>query len=158
MSDFHVEQQEAFTVLGIQKELTSNYTDFAGLAAEKQAFWQIINENGQLERLKMLAISDELFFVNEAVDNKMMYYVGVRADKMDSKADRLIQFPVGEYVVVLSQWDDTYSLSESVINETFGSVLGQVSGYAYVGGPNGVSITGSGDNLNAKMFVPVVQQ
>jgi predicted transcriptional regulator YdeE len=128
------------------------------MAAEKSAFWNAVQADGRLEKLQAIAADNKLFFVNEAYQNKMMYYVAVRSDKDLASADRRIEFPAGEYVLVDGTGADVYSAAEDVIGAAFGGVLGQLSDVAYVGGPNAAVVEARTDGkYAAKMYIPVVR-
>ncbi|MDF2871130.1 MAG: transcriptional regulator [Anaerocolumna sp.] len=77
MADYILKEKDSFTVIGLGTELKSHYTDFAGLNKEKSDFWQAVSQDGRLDSLKAMASNDYIFAVNEAVDNKMMFYAGV---------------------------------------------------------------------------------
>ena len=100
MANYTLEEKDSFTVLGFGTELTSDYTDYAGINKEKADFWQAVNQDGTLDKLKTVATNDYIFVVNEAVNNKMMHYAGVMTEESLPEATRLIQFPKGEYIVV----------------------------------------------------------
>lgn len=100
MADYKIEEKDSFIVLGIGTELTSDYTDFAGINKEKTDFWQTVRQDGSLDKLKALATNDYIFAVNEAVNNKMMHYAGVVTEEELPEATRVIQFPKGDYVIV----------------------------------------------------------
>ena len=100
MADYILEQKDSFHVLGIGTELKSHYTDYAGITKEKAEFWQAVTKEGKLDTLKAIASNDYIFIVNEAVNNKMMHYVGVMTEESLPEADRVIQFPKGEYLIV----------------------------------------------------------
>ena len=90
MTNYTIEEKESFTVLGIGTEIKSHYTDFVGVNEEKSAFWKKVNEDGTLDTLKSIATNDYLFVVNEAINNKMMHYVGVITDTELPEATRMI--------------------------------------------------------------------
>src|SRR6476469_8380734 len=102
MADYNIEEKDSFTVLGIGTELKSDYTDYAGIIAEKADFWRAVREDGRLDALKAVATNDYIFTVNEAVNNKMMHYAGVMTEATvpEEEDSRVIQFPKGTYVVV----------------------------------------------------------
>ena len=103
MANYTIEIKDGFTVLGFGTEIISDYTDQAGITKEKADFWQAVNQDGRLEQLKTVAINDYIFIVNEAVNNKMMHYAGVKTKETLPEATRLIQFPKGEYIVVKAE-------------------------------------------------------
>ncbi|MGJ8730785.1 GyrI-like domain-containing protein [Listeria aquatica] len=159
MADYKLETKDEFTVLGIGTELISDYRDFEGINREKQAFWASIKQDGRLEKLKQVASNAYLFAVNEAVNNKMMYYAGVLTEENLSDATRMIQFPKGEYVVVGGEAATTEELSNTLAGIAFGQVLSEVEGVAYVGGPNAVVEMGERDGrVYGEIWIPVVQK
>lgn len=158
MTNYQLEEKPAFAVLGFGTELKSDYTDFAGIAAEKDAFWQAITADGRLDQLKKIASDDDLFIVNEAIDNKMMHYAAVRTNETLPDADRLIEFPAGEYVVVPGTASSEKELADAVTGAAFGEVLGSLTDVAYVGGPNAAVITDETDGVvTGEMLIPVVR-
>lgn len=159
MTNYSIEKKEAFNVVGVGFEITSDYRDFAGIAKEKSSFWQKIMTDGTFEQLKAIADNAFVFAVSEAVNGKMMYYAGVLSDKPFEKATRNIQFPAGSYVVVKGTAGDSQQLSEQLTGATFGEVLGQVEDFSYVGGPNAAVEMGTEeDGVFGEMWVPVVQK
>ncbi|WP_436756420.1 effector binding domain-containing protein, partial [Streptomyces sp. URMC 124] len=88
-----IEEKDSFIVVGIGTELQSDYTDYAGINKEKADFWEEVQQDGRLDALKAAAANEYLFAVNEAVNNKMMYYAGVMTDEALPEATRVIQFP-----------------------------------------------------------------
>ena len=52
MANYTLEKKDSFTVLGIGTELKSDYTDNAGINREKADFWQAVNQDGMLDKLK----------------------------------------------------------------------------------------------------------
>lgn len=159
MANYKLETKDEFVVLGIGTELTSDYRDFEGINREKQAFWTSIKQDGTLEKLKQLATNEYLFAVNEAVNNKMMYYAGVLTDEELPEATRMIQFPTGEYVVVSGEAGSTEELSNTLAGIAFGQVLSEVEGVAYVGGPNTIVQMGEREGrVYGEIWIPVVQK
>ncbi len=93
MKNYTIEEKDSFIVLGIGTEIKSEYTDFAGINKEKEAFWSAVKEDGRLDTLKALATNEYIFSVSEAVNNKMMYYAGVMTEAQIEEESRVIQFP-----------------------------------------------------------------
>ncbi|MGV3465210.1 MAG: GyrI-like domain-containing protein [Heyndrickxia sp.] len=159
MTNYTLEEKDSFTVLGIGTELKSHYTDFAGITKEKEDFWESVKQDGRLETLKAVATNDYIFAVNEAVNNKMMYYAGVMTEKSVPEASRLIQFPKGEYLVVKGEEKTAEELSNKLTGIAFGQVLPEVKDVAYVGGPNATVEMGQHNGLvYGEMWIPVVRK
>lgn len=159
MADYTLEEKESFTVLGFGTELKSNYTDFAGLNKEKSDFWQTISKDGRLDSLKAIALNDYVFAVNEAVNNKMMYYAGVLSEASAPEQARVIQFPKGEYLVVKGEGNTTDELNNKLAGLAFGQVLPEAKNFAYVGGPNATVEMGQRNGLAfGEMWIPIVRK
>jgi len=159
MTNYTLEEKDSFTVLGIGTELKSHYTDFAGITKEKADFWEDVKQDGRLETLKSIATNDYIFAVNEAVNNKMMYYAGVMTEESLPEATRVIQFPKGEYLVVKGEGKTGEELSNMLTGIAFGQVLGEVKDVAYVGGPNATVEMGQRNGLVfGEMWIPVVRK
>lgn len=159
MANYILEEKDSFTVLGIGTELKSDYTDYVGINKEKADFWQAVNQDGRLEKLKAVAINDYVFVVNEAVNNKMMHYAGVMTEESLPEATRLIQFPKGEYIVVKGEAKTDEELSNKLTGIAFGEVLMEVTDVSYVGGPNSAVVMGQQDGLVfGEMWIPVVRK
>lgn len=164
MAEFTIEEKDSFTVLGLGTDLKSHYTDFEGIDKEKMDFWQKANKDGRLDSLKAVASNNYVFIVNEAVNNKMMYYAGVMVEQpepeLTAREDaRVIQFPEGEYLVVRGEAESSYALSRLLTNATFGEALQEAKGVAYVGGPNAAVEMGQRDGLHyGEMWVPIVRK
>lgn len=159
MTKFDYLDKEGFTVAGIGVELKSDYMDQEGIRQEKRQFYDRVKSDGTIERLRSIAKNDLLFVVNEAVDNKMMHYIGVETDEELPEATRSIQFPKGKYIAVKAEAASEYELADKLTQLAFGDVLYQESEYAYVGGPNAAVITGENNgNLVGEMWIPVVKQ
>lgn len=159
MTNFSIEQKECFTVLGIGTELKSDYRDFEGINNEKTNFWTAIKQDGTLDTLKSVASNDYVFAVNEAVNNKMMYYAGVLTEKSIPEATRMIQFPKGEYVVVKGEAQTADELSNMLTGIAFGQVLPKTKDVAYVGGPNTTVEMGQQNGIvYGEMWIPVVRK
>lgn len=159
MANYSLEEKNSFTVLGIGTELKSHYTDYVGINKEKVDFWQAINQDGTLNKLKAIATNDYIFVVNEAVNNKMMHYAGVMSEESSPEASRLIQFPKGEYIVVKGEAHTDEELSNKLTSIAFGEVLREVTDVSYVGGPNAAVVMGQRDGLvYGEMWIPVVRK
>lgn len=159
MADYTLEEKESFTVLGLGTELTSDYTDFAGINKEKSDFWQAVKQDGRLDTLKSKATNDYIFAVNEAVNNKMMYYAGVMTEASVPEESRVIQFPKGEYLVVKGEGVTADELSNKLTGIAFGQVLPEAKDFAYVGGPNATVEMGQRNGLVfGEMWIPVVRK
>lgn len=159
MANYTLEEKDSFTVLGIGTELKSHYTDFAGINKEKSDFWEAISQDGRLDALKAIATNDYIFAVNEAVNNKMMYYAGVMTDASIPEATRLIQFPKGEYLVVKGEGNTSEELSNTLTGIAFGQALPEAKDVAYVGGPNTTVEMGQRNGLVfGEMWIPVVRK
>ncbi|MEC0240079.1 GyrI-like domain-containing protein [Paenibacillus dokdonensis] len=159
MTPYTLEEKDSFIVLGIGTELKSHYTDFAGINKEKAEFWSAVEEDGTLDKLKSVATNDYIFAVNEAVNNKMMYYAGVMTEASVPEATRMIQFPKGEYIVVKGEAKSSEELSNQLAGIAFGQVLPEVNEVAYVGGPNtSVEMGQRGDVVFGEMWIPVVRK
>ncbi|QQZ09397.1 GyrI-like domain-containing protein [Heyndrickxia vini] len=159
MANYTLEQKDSFTVLGIGTELKSHYTDFAGINKEKSDFWKAVSEDGRLDTLKSIATNDYIFAVNEAVNNKMMYYAGVMTEENVPEESRLIQFPKGEYLVVKGEGKTGEELSNTLTGIAFGQALPEAKDVAYVGGPNTTVEMGQRNGLVfGEMWIPVVRK
>lgn len=158
MANYTLEEKEGFTVLGIGTELKSDYRDQAGINQEKSDFWQAVNQDGRLDKLKAVAQNDYIFIVNEAVNNKMMHYAGVMTEEYLPEATRLIQFPKGEYIIVKGEAETEEGLSNKLTGIAFGEVLMEVTEVSYVGGPNAAVLMGQKDDIvYGEMWIPVVR-
>lgn len=159
MAQYTLEEKDSFIVLGIGTELKSDYTDYAGINKEKAEFWSAVEEDGRLDTLKSIAANDFIFAVNEAVNNKMMYYAGVMTDASLPEATRMIQFPQGQYLVVKGEAPTSNDLSNQLAGVAFGQVLPEAKDYAYVGGPNATVEMGQRDGVVfGEMWIPVVKK
>ncbi len=159
MADYMLEEKDSFIVLGIGTELKSDYTDYAGITKEKADFWQAVKQEGKLDTLKAIATNDYIFIVNEAVNNKMMHYVGVMTEQSLPEADRMIQFPKGEYLVVKGESKSTDELQNMLTGIAFGQILPEAKNFTYVGGPNTVVEMGQRNGLLlGEMWIPVVRK
>ncbi|CAH8770700.1 GyrI-like domain-containing protein [Paenibacillus dendritiformis] len=159
MAEYTLEEKDSFTVLGIGTELKSKYTDFAGLNKEKADFWSAIKQDGRLDTLKAIAANDYIFAVNEAVNNKLMYYAGVMTEQSVPEASRVIQFPKGEYLVVKGEGQTAEELSNLLTGIAFGQVLPEAKNFAYVGGPNASVEMGQRNGfVYGEMWIPVVRK
>ena len=159
MENYILEEKDSFTVLGIGTELKSDYTDYAGINKEKLDFWEAVKEDGRLDTLKAIATNDYIFAVNEAVNDKMMYYAGVMTEASISEESRVIQFPKGEYLVVKGDGQTADELSNKLTGIAFGQVLPEAKNFAYVGGPNATVEMGQRNGLVfGEMWIPVVRK
>ena len=157
MTNYRLEEKEAFTVLGMGVELKSDYTDFMGILAEKNSFWETIAADGTLSQLQALADNHYVLAVNEAYDHKMMHYAGVITNQTLPEATRIIQFPKGMYVVVEGEASTSEELKNKLPNLAFGQVLNQIADYQYVGGPNAAVEMGQHEGQYfGEMWIPVV--
>jgi predicted transcriptional regulator YdeE len=155
MANYTLEEKEGFTVLGMK----SDYTDYVGINKEKLDFWQAVKQDGRLDALKAVAANDFIFAVNEAVNQKMMYYAGVMTDTTLPDATRVIQFPKGEYLVVQGEAETADALSNQLTGIAFGQVLPEAKDFAYVGGPNATVEMGQRDGLvYGEVWIPVVRK
>jgi predicted transcriptional regulator YdeE len=160
MAEYTLEEKDSFTVIGLGIELKSHYTDFAGLNKEKADFWQAASQDGRLDTLKAIAVNDNIFAVNEAVNNKMMHYAGVMAEASAApEAARVIQFPKGEYLVVKGEANTSVELNNMLAGIAFGQVLPEAKNFAYVGGPNTTVEMGQRNGIIfGEMWIPVVRK
>lgn len=159
MANFTLEEKDSFIVVGIGIELQSDYTDYVGINKEKADFWEAVKQDGRLDTLKAVAANDYIFAVNEAVNNKMMYYAGVMTEASLPEATRVIQFPKGEYLVVKGEGKSAEELSNMLTGIAFGQVLPEAQNIAYVGGPNATVEMGQRDGLvYGEMWIPVVRK
>ncbi|MDY0408692.1 GyrI-like domain-containing protein [Virgibacillus soli] len=159
MANYTLVEKDSFTVLGFGVEMKSDYTDQAGINKEKADFWHAVNQDGRLDKLKTVAKNDYIFVVNEAVNNKMMHYVGVMAEESLPEATRLIEFPKGEYIVVKGEAHTDEELGNKLTGIAFGEVLMEVTNVSYVGGPNAVVLMGQqGGLVYGEMWIPVVRK
>ncbi|MFD1176437.1 GyrI-like domain-containing protein [Paenibacillus puldeungensis] len=161
MADYTLESKDSFIVFGLGTELKSDYTDFAGLNKEKLDFWQAVSQDGRIDTLKAMAANDYVFAVNEAVNNKLMYYAGVMTEALPPAPEesRVIQFPKGEYLVVKGEGETADELSNKLTGLAFGQVLPEATNFAYVGGPNAAVVMGQRNGLFfGEMWIPVVRK
>ena len=159
MENYILEEKDSFTVLGIGTELKSDYPDNAGRNKEKLDFWEAVKEDGRLDTLKAIATNDYIFAVNEAVNDKMMYYAGVMTEASISEESRVIQFPKGEYLVVKGDGQTADELSNKLTGIAFGQVLPEAKNFAYVGGPNATVEMGQRNGVVfGEMWIPVVRK
>lgn len=159
MADYTLVEKNSFTVLGIGTELKSHYTDYAGISKEKSDFWREVQQDGRLDTLKAIATNDYIFAVNEAVNNKMMHYAGVMTEETLQEADRVIQFPKGDYLVVKGEGKTAEELGNTLTGIAFGQVLPEAKDFAYVGGPNATVEMGQRNGLVfGEMWIPVVRK
>ena len=159
MENYTLEEKDSFIVLGIGTELKSDYTDYAGINKEKTEFWESVKQDGRLDTLKALAANDYIFAVNEAVNNKMMYYAGVMTEESLPEATRVIQFPKGEYLVVKGEGKTADELGNKLTGIAFGQVLPSAKDFAYVGGPNAtVEMEERAGFVCGELWIPVVRK
>lgn len=159
MENYTLEEKDSFIVSGIGTELKSDYTDYGGLNKEKTDFWRTIEQDGRLDALRTAAANDYMFAVNEAVNNKMMYYAGVLTEASLPEATRMIQFPKGAYLVVKGEAKTADELSNWLTGIAFGQVLPGAKDFAYVGGPNATVEMGQRNGLvYGEMWIPVVRR
>lgn len=159
MTDYKLQSKASFNVAGTGVELKSHYTDFMGINQEKTDFYKKIQTNGTFDKLKSVAKTPELFLVNEAYDDKMMYYFGVQTDETLPEVTRNIEFPASEYLIISGTSSDIESLAMQLTGSAFGDVLMNLSDYAYVGGPNTVVVNEQKENqVTGEIWIPVVKQ
>lgn len=159
MTNYILEEKDSFIVLGIGTELQSDYTDYAGINKEKADFWEAVKQDGRLDTLKGIAANDYIFAVNEAVNNKMMFYAGVMTEESVPEATRVIQFPKGDYLVVKGEGQSADELSQLLAGIAFGQVLPEAKNFAYVGGPNAMVNMGQRNGqILGEMWIPVVRK
>lgn len=159
MANYTLEEKDSFIVVGFGTELKSDYTDYAGINKEKADFWETVKQDGRLDALKNVAINDYIFAVNEAVNNKMMYYAGVMTEASVPNATRMIQFPKGEYLVVKGEAANADELSNKLTSIAFGQALAEAEHVAYVGGPNAsVEMEHRNGSVYGEMWIPVVRK
>ncbi|MEK4027486.1 GyrI-like domain-containing protein [Pseudobacillus sp. FSL P4-0506] len=159
MTNYTLEEKDSFIVLGFGTELTSDYTDSAGLNKEKADFWQAFSQDGRLDALKAIAINDYVFAMNEAVNSKMMHYAGVMTEEAAPEEARVIQFPKGKYLVVKGEGKTAGELENKLTGIAFGQVLPEAKDFAYVGGPNATVEMGQRNGLVfGEMWIPVVEK
>lgn len=159
MAKYEIVDKDAFTVVGFGVELKSDYTDQEGLDREKEVFFNQSLEDGTLDKLKKIAKNDYVFAVNEAVDDKMMHYIGVESDEELPEATRMIQFPEGKYIVIPGKAESEHALADTLTDTAFGDVLYTETEYAYVGGPNtAVVMEERADSFIGEMWIPVEKQ
>ena len=159
MGKYDLEDKKGFTVLGVGVELKRDFMDQEGLNREKEEFFNQSIQDGTVAKLKEVAKNDYLFVVNEAVDDKMMHYVGVETDQELPEATRMIHFPEGKYIAIPGEATSQYELADSLTNTAFGDVLYEETEYGYVGGPNAAVIMGEADGtFVGEMWIPVVKQ
>lgn len=159
MADYILAEKDSFIVLGIGTELKSDYRDYVSINKEKADFWQTIKQDGRLDTLKAIATNDYIFAVNEAVNNKMMYYAGVMTEVTVPEATRMIQFPKSEYLIVKGEAKTGDELSNSLTGIAFGQVLPEAKNFAYVGGPNTSVIMGEQNGLvYGEVWIPVIKK
>lgn len=159
MADYILEEKNSFNVVGMGTELKSDYTDYIGINKEKNDFWQSIKQDGRLDTLKAVAVNNYIFAVNEAVNNKMMFYAGVMTEATVPEATRIIQFPTSEYLVVKGEGTTADELSNKLTGIAFGQVLPEAKDFAYVGGPNATVIMGEQSGLvYGEVWIPVVKK
>lgn len=156
MTTYQIETKEQFTVVGLELTIKSQFNDFAGISREKADFWQRIEADGALAELKSGAKDDCLYAVNEAVNNKMMYYAAVLPKNDTLRADRRIDFPSGPYLVVTGSAMSQDELAGQLTGAVFGEILPQLTSHRYVGGPNAIQIQTDGDQFKGVALVPVV--
>lgn len=159
MTDYDFENKKAFNISGIGVELTSDYMDQEGLNREKEDFFNRMIQDGAVAKLKEVAKNDYLFVINEAVDDKMMHYVGVETNQKLPEATHTVQFPEGKYIVIPGEAKSQYELADTLTKRSFGDVLQKETEYGYVGGPNTAVIMGEADGVFVgEMWLPVVKQ
>ncbi|GIP03370.1 transcriptional regulator [Paenibacillus lautus] len=159
MTNYILEEKDSFIVLGIGTELQSDYTDYAGINKEKADFWEAVKQDGRLDTLKGIAANDYIFAVNEAVNNKMMFYAGVMTEESVPEATRVIQFPKGDYLVVKGEGQSADELSQLLAGIAFGQVLPEAKNFAYVGGPNAMVDMGQRNGqILGEMWIAVVRK
>ena len=154
---YTIKNMEVFTVLGIGTQLIAEQNEnfYAEIARQKRA--HVSNSQNALARLTKNANSDETYYVNEAVNGEMWYYVGVASDDAAASDVREIVFPAGKYLVISDQADSRAALSGQLEGQAFGQVLPNLDDFAYVGGPNAVVIKNNQSNqITGEIIIPVV--
>ncbi|WP_183582982.1 GyrI-like domain-containing protein [Paenibacillus rhizosphaerae] len=158
MVAYTLEEKVSLIVVGIGTELKSEYTDYAGMNKEKENFRLTVEQDGRLDALKAVAANDYVFAVNELVNRKRMYYIGVMTEAPVPEQHREIQFAKGQYLVIKGEGKTPDDLSRMLTGFAFGQILPEADNFAYVGGPNATVEMGQRDNLvYGEMWIPVVK-
>ncbi|WP_252898945.1 effector binding domain-containing protein [Secundilactobacillus odoratitofui] len=112
--------------------------------------------DGRLKQLTDLAPESNLFAINEAYQDEMWYYAGVKSDAEAPAGARSIAFPDAQYLVVTGTAATPGELFGRLEGEAFGQVLPSNDEYAYVGGPNAsVELGTDADGVHGELWIPV---
>lgn len=158
MTEYKIEHRAAFQLTGYGFTIQAPFTDFAALSAEKKTFWQELADNGRFAKLKKVAADSLEWSVNEVYQGKPWNYFAVETADNVTDATRLIEFPDSDYVIVSANGDKE-TLFDQLTGLAFGQVLGEISDYAYVGGPNGTyRIENADGSWSGAILIPVVKK
>ncbi len=158
MTEYLLEHKPAFTLTGYGFTIQSDFQDFMALQKEKAEFWKGLKTDGRFDKLKKVAKDDREWSVNEVYQGKPWNYFAVETHSAIADATRLIEFPDSEYIVVTG-FGDKESLFDQLTYRAFGEVLGQITDYAYIGGPNATYRKENADgSFYGEFWVPVVKK
>lgn len=160
MSNFKIEQKDAFRLVGFKTKLEGSHEIHSEqFSSQKTEFFKGILQNGNMALLRPLAESKYGYAAVATDGNSTFYYAGVKTSQSSISEAEEVLFPEGKYLVLEGNGGLSRLAFDKLEDQAFKEILTKNSDYEYSGNPIAeILLNGNPADCEVEVWVPVNQK
>lgn len=160
MSNFNIEQKDAFRLVGFKTKLDgSNKIHSEQYTNQKTEFFKSMLHNGNMSLLRPLAESNYGYAAVTTDGNDTFYYAGVKTSRPVIDGAEEILFREGKYLVLTGKGGLSRLAFDKLEAQAFNEILTNDSDYEYSKNPIAeILLNGNPADCEVEVWIPVNQK
>lgn len=160
MSNFNIEQKDAFRLVGFKTKLDgSNKIHSEQYTNQKTEFFKSILQNGNMALLRPLAEINYGYAAVTTDGNDTFYYAGVKTSQPVIDGAEEILFREGKYLVLKGKGGLSRLAFDKLEAQAFNEILLNDFNYEYSGNPIAeILLNGNPTDCEVEVWIPVNQK
>jgi len=157
MSNFKLEQKEAFRIVGFKTRLEGSVNiHSASFSSQKTEFFKNIIQSGKMALLQPISESKYGYGAVASDGSGTYYFAGVNTSQPAVEGTEEVLFPESEYLVLSGQGGLSRLAFDKLEDQAFHEVLTEDSDYEYSGHPVAeILLNGNPTDAEVEVWVPV---
>lgn len=157
MSNFRIERQERFRIVGFKTALEGASSIHSPLfSGQKTEFFKSVIQNGQLALLRPLSESPYGYGTVALEQGNVFYYAGVRTSQAAPDQTEGVQFPASDYLILTGKGGLSRLAFDRLEDQAFNDLLTPAYEWEYAGAPVAeILLNGNPTDAEVEVWVPV---
>lgn len=157
MSNFKIEEKEAFRLVGFKTKLEGSENIHSDLfSKQKTAFFKGIIQSGKMASLNPISESNYGYGAVKTDGSSTFYYAGVKTSKPVINETEEVLFPQGKYLVLQGGGGLSRLAFDRLEDQAFKDILTQEYDYEYNGNAIGeILLNGNPVDSEVEVWIPV---